>query len=148
MMSKPITGVRTVPARWGTAFAAIACALLLLGSSAVLAQQDDAKRIRDELVLVQQEQQSVFQQFQMVRELRHGLESPPPPPPALTMNDPNQSYSQSPPNYYDQVAAQQDRAQKLIYYGQEMDRLFAQYQELEGRRKALLEDLSRLPGRR
>ncbi len=114
----------------------------------MLAQQDDAKRIRDELVLVQQEQQSVFQQFQMVRELRHGLESPPPPPPALTMNDPNQSYSQSPPNYYDQVAAQQDRAQKLIYYGQEMDRLFAQYQELEGRRKALLEDLSRLPGRR
>lgn len=143
MIPKLTTAVSTVPARWRRGLAGFACAVLL-ASSAALAQQDQAKRIRDELALVQQEQQSVFQQFQMVRELRHGLENPPPAPPGLTMYGSGQSL----PNYEDQVAAQQERAQKLVYYSQEMDRLFAQHQELDARRKVLLEELGKITGNR
>ena len=146
-MPKLTTGDRAAKGLRKFGWAALACALLL-GTPAAQAQQDQIRRVRDELALVQQEQQAVFQQFQMVKELKHGLENPPPPPPALTMNDPNQSYGQSVPNYYDQVAAQEDRAQKLVSYGQEMDRLFAQYQDLDARRKALLEELGRLTGTR
>jgi hypothetical protein len=143
MIPKLTTALSAVPTRWRGGLAAFACALLL-GSYPVLAQQDEAKRIRDELALVQQEQQAVFQQFQMMHELRRGLENPPPTPPPLTMYD----SGQSPPNYYDQVAAQQERAQRLVYYGQEMDRLFARYQELDARRKVLLEELGKITGNR
>lgn len=143
MTLKLTTVVSAALSPWRHGVAALACALLMC-SPAALAQQDEVKRIRDELTLVQQEQQAVFQRFQMVRELRHGLESPPPTPPPLTMYE----SGQSPPNYYDQVAAQQERAQKLVYYSQEMDRLFAHYQELDGRRKELLEELGRVTGNR
>jgi len=120
--------------------AALACALLL-GSPVTWAQQtDDAKRIRDELALLQQEQQAVFQQFQMVRELRNGLMAPAPSQPPLTY--------QSIPNYDDVVAAQRAQEQKVTEYGQEMDRLFARYQELEGRRQTLVEELGRATGSR
>ena len=113
-------------------------------STAVWAQPEEAKHIRDELSLVQQEQQAVFQQFQMVRELRNGAAAPPPTPPPLTVYGSGQSL----PSYDDQVAAQKDRDQKLADYNQEMERLFARYQELDARRKALVEELGRVSGSR
>ena len=83
-MPKLTTGDRAAKGLRKFGWAALACALLL-GTPAAQAQQDQIRRVRDELALVQQEQQAVFQQFQMVKELKHGLENPPPPPPALTM---------------------------------------------------------------
>jgi hypothetical protein len=119
--------------------AALFCVLLptYLGSAFA---QDGAKRIRDELTLVQQEQQAVFQQFQMVRELRNELLTPPPTQPALTIGQP-------PPNYSDVVAAQRDRDQRLAEYSQRMEQLYARYQALDERRQALVEELAQAGGR-
>ena len=128
--------------RWHRALGVLAWALMVVSLGA-WAQADAAKRIREELVLVQQEQQAVFQQFQMVREMRNGLAAPLVAPPPLTVYGSGQSL-----NYDDQVAAQKEREQKLIDYGQEMERLFARYQELDARRKTLVEELGTVSGNR
>jgi hypothetical protein len=118
--------------------------VFLLVSLGAWAQADPAKHIRDELALVQQEQQAVFQRFQMVRELRNVVAAPPPAAPPLNVYGSGQPL----PNYEDVVAAQKERDRKLADYGQEMDRLFARYQELDARRKALLEELGGAAGER
>ncbi|MBL8539132.1 MAG: hypothetical protein JNK68_02050, partial [Betaproteobacteria bacterium] len=70
--------------RWHLRLAVTLCVLSVMIPAATLAQADPAKRIRDELALVQQEQQAVFQQFQMVRELRNELMAPPVQQPAVS----------------------------------------------------------------
>ena len=52
------------------------------------------------------------------------------------------------PSYEDQVAAQKERDQKLTAYGQEMEQLYARYQELDGRRKYLIDELGQAGARR
>jgi hypothetical protein len=126
------------------ALAALACVLCVATPIAAAAEPDAAKRIRDELALMQQEQQAVFQQFQMVRELRNELLAPPPVQPPLS----GYASGQAMPNYDDQVAAQRHRDERLADYGQEMERLYARYQELDARRKALVEELGRVGGSR
>ena len=90
---------------------------------------------------MQQEQQTVFQQFQMVRELRNELLAPPAVPARPLSGQP-------PPRYDDQVAAQADREQRLAAYSQQMEQLYGQYQELEARRRALVEELGQVGGSR
>jgi hypothetical protein len=126
--------------KWRMNLAALVCALAVAYPVAALAQADATKRIRDELALVQQEQQALFQQFQMVRELRNELLAPPAAPPPLS--------GQPLPRYDDQVAAQADREQRLAAYSQQMEQLYGQYQELEARRRALVEELGQVGGSR
>lgn len=128
-----------LPTGWRTRTALFICALTVAYPGATAAQTDAAKHIRDELTLVQQEQQAVFQQFQMVRELRNELLAPPPTQPALS----GYATGQGIPNYEDVVAAQRYRDQKLTEYGQQMEQLYARYQALDGRRQALVEELAR-----
>lgn len=123
-----------------TRLALFICALTVVYPGAAAAQTDAAKRIRDALTLVQQEQQAVFQQFQMVRELRNELLAPPLTQPALSGYG---GIGQGVPNYEDVVAAQRYREQKLGEYGQQMEQLYARYQELDGQRRALVEELAR-----
>ena len=144
MIETLATAIFSALSRGRITLAVFACALCAATPSAVSAQQDAAKRIRDELALVQQEQQAVFQQFQMVRELRSELVAPPAVQPALS----GYGTGESLPNYDDQVAAQRDRDQRLADYGQEMERLYARYQELDGRRRALVEELGQVGGNR
>jgi hypothetical protein len=129
---------------WRTRLAVLACAVTLSQAGAAAAQADPAKRIRDELSLVQQEQQAVFQQFQMVRELRNELLAPPPQRPALSYGGVDGTV----PNYDDQVAAQKDREQRIGDYSRQMEQLYARYQELDGRRQALVEELAQAGGSR
>jgi len=126
--------------RWRRNLAALVCALCMAHPAAALAQADATKRVRDELALVQQEQQAVFQQFQMVRELRNEMLAPPAAPPPLS--------GQPLPSYDDQVAAQADREQRLAAYSQQMEQLYGRYQELEARRRALVEELGQAGGSR
>lgn len=119
--------------------------LSVLSSGVALAQADPTKRIRDALALVQQEQQAVFQQFQMVRELRNELMAPSVQQPAVSGYD---GGGQSLTNYDDQVAAQKDRDQRLADYTRQMEELYARHQELEGRRQALVEELAHASGNR
>ena len=129
---------------WRMYLSALVCALAVAQPGVVWGQVDAAKRIRDELALVQQEQQAVFQQFQMVRELRNELLAPPLTQPGLS----GYGMGQPPPNYEDVVAAQKYREQKLVEYSQQMEQLYARYQELDGRRQMLVEELAQAGGSR
>ena len=144
MIAKLASALGRLPRRWRSRVAALAGALCVALPGAALGEQDAAKRIRDELALVQQEQQAVFQQFQMVRELRNELLAPPAQQPALS----GYGMGQPLPSYEDQVAAQKERDQKLTAYGQEMEQLYARYQELDGRRKYLIDELGQAGARR
>jgi hypothetical protein len=130
---------------------AAALAALLALAPPSLAQTDfesaaelDAQVRRVELALnrIQTEQRAVYQQFQMMQELRRGeLEQ-----------DQQSSYSYTPPatppNYDEEVEARQARESRLQGYTNELDRLYARYRELEDQKKPLLDELAELALRR
>jgi hypothetical protein len=106
---------------------------------------DDAaqeiRRVEAALNRISQEQQSVYQQFQMVQELRRSDER---------QVQPLQSYTPppTPPNYDDVKREEEARAQRIKGYQYELDRLYARYRELEEQKKPLLEELSALAQQR
>jgi hypothetical protein len=128
---------------------------LLLAGPAALAQNDAGTdpaaraqleaRIRDvELALnrIGTEQQSVYQQFQMVQQMRASE--------LQQSSQTSQSYTPdvSPPNYDDVVRERQARDDRLQRYGSEMDRLYARYRELEEQKRPLLDELTALAAQR
>jgi len=106
---------------------------------------DDAaqeiRRVEAALSRISQEQQSVYQQFQMVQELRRSDER---------QMQPLQSYTPppTPPNYDDVKREEEARTQRIKEYQYELDRLYARYRELEEQKKPLLEELSALAQQR
>jgi hypothetical protein len=117
--------------------------LVLLIAASFPARADpeiDAQIKRVELALnrIQMEQQSVFQQFQMVQELQR--------------QDAQQTMQSTlvvrpemtPPNYDDVVRQQQTRDERRQRYTQEAERLYQRYRELEEQKRPLLERLSEL----
>ena len=95
---------------------------------------------RVEMVLdhIGREQQSVYQQFQMVQELRRseaqeGYQS------QLVYTPPI-----TPPNYEDLRAQEDDRQARLRDYKLELDRLYARYKDLEAQKQPLLDRISEL----
>ena len=116
---------------------------LLLGVP-VLAVEDidrEVRRVESALTRISQEQQSVYQQFQMVQELRRSDQ---------TQMQPLQSYTPpaTPPNYDDVKREEEARAERVKQYQYELDRLYARYRELEEQKKPLLDELSALAQRR
>jgi hypothetical protein len=113
--------------------------LALLGMPAWAADDVDQeiRRVESLLAATVQEQQSVFQQFQMVQALRASEER---------QVQPVQSYTPpaSPPNYDDVRREESTRAARIKQYQEEMDRLYPRYRVLEEQRKQLLELLSTL----
>jgi predicted nucleic acid-binding Zn-ribbon protein len=112
----------------------------LLAVAPVLAADDidrEVRRIEAALTRISQEQQSVYQQFQMVQEMRRSEERQMPP---------LQSYTPpaTPPNYDDVKREEETRAERIKEYQYELDRLYARYRELEEQKKPLLEELSAL----
>lgn len=135
--------------RWYLSLLVAAC--LALAGPAAHAQADagsrtevDAQIQRIQLALkaIQSEQQSVYQQFQMVQEMQRadmqqtyqsGLSYTPPP---------------TPPNYDDVVREQQERQERIRGYGNELERLYGRYRELEEQKRPLLDELSGLAAQR
>jgi Mg-chelatase subunit ChlI len=126
---------------------AVAVCWLLLTIAPASAQTDfpsqaelDAqiRRVRLALDRVQIEQQSVYQQFQMMQEMRR--------------TELQESYQSSqvytpeptPPNYDDVVREREAREARGRAYAAEIDRLYARYRELEEQKRPLLEELSEL----
>jgi chromosome segregation ATPase len=103
--------------------------------------QQEVRRVEAALNRISQEQQSVYQQFQMVQELRRSDER---------QVQPLQSYTPppTPPNYDDVKREEEARAQRIKEYQYELDRLYARYRELEEQKKPLLEELSALAQQR
>jgi hypothetical protein len=116
---------------------------LLLGVPALAAEDIDreVRRVESALTRISQEQQSVYQQFQMVQELRRSDQ---------TQMQPLQSYTPpaTPPNYDDVKREEEARAERVKQYQYELDRLYARYRELEEQKKPLLDELSALAQRR
>ncbi|HZP85932.1 MAG TPA: hypothetical protein VFB54_03870 [Burkholderiales bacterium] len=122
----------------------VLCLLLPLSAlaqeGAAAAPQVDARIRRIELALnvINGEQQSIYQQFQMVQELRRGAME--------RAYESNLSYTPpaTPPSYDDVVRERYEREQRIRQYGEELDRLYAHYRELDARKQTLLDALSQI----
>lgn len=124
--------------------------LLLVASSWVSAAtntQDKLSRVESELNDVRQEQQAVYQNYQMTRDLRRlEVEEGSPPTSQYPYGRPiyGTDLNTPPPNYDDVVRTQMERERRIQHYTDELKGLSARYLELEDRRKALLDLIKRL----
>jgi len=121
----------------------IAFFLFLLTVGVALAQTGNQSRLAQlEKVLasVQQEQQAVYQQFQMVQELRRSDMQPLYRPEAQS---PSVSSMQSLPSidYDENVSQQRAQQERIESHTREMNALYARYVELAAQRKALLDQI-------
>jgi len=86
----------------------------------------------------QQEQQTLFQQFQMLQELRRH---------EIAQDDQAASagsdlaLSGEAPKYEDLARQRKDRSEKIQRYTNELNKLYVRYQEMENERRALIEQL-------
>jgi predicted nucleic acid-binding Zn-ribbon protein len=113
-------------------------ALALLAGMAWAADsvQQQVRAVEAALARITQEQQSIYQQFQMAQELRRGDERQMQPLPLYGVP--------TSPNYEDIKRDEAARAQRVKDLQSEVDRLYARYRELEQQKKPLLEQLSAL----
>ena len=120
----------------------LALALLLSGPApADPATEAEIRRIESQLNLLQQEQQSVYQQFQMIQELRRAeLEAQYP---QIIQNSPQYEMG-SPPNYDDVVRQKNEREYRIKQYTGDLNRMYARYRELEDQKRAILDRLNAL----
>lgn len=114
--------------------------LFLVASATAFASTSKAEnlgKLESALNGVRQEQQSVFQSYQMLRDLRLKEVEEGSPIYGKDINTP-------PPNYDDVVRGQLEREQRIQQYTDELKRLSLRYLELEEQRKALVEQIREL----
>ena len=90
---------------------------------------------------VSQEQQSVYQQFQMLQELRRNeiQDSNP-----LLVQGMGGIKDAPPISYEDNIRMQQDRKERFQQHTRDLDRLYARYAELGEQKKVILDQLREL----
>ncbi|HEY6096401.1 MAG TPA: hypothetical protein VIU93_15780 [Gallionellaceae bacterium] len=98
---------------------------------------DELSRLESALNGVRQEQQSVFERYQLLKDLRLKEVEEGSPVYGKDINTP-------PPNYDDFVRGQLAREQRIQQYTEELKRLSLHYLELEAQRKSLVEQISEL----
>jgi hypothetical protein len=107
---------------------------LLVAVPAAGAADDEAKALQEQLSILNQEQQAVYQQFQMIQQLRRANAEPLTPP-----------IGGGPPgNYDDMVTNRQAQRERDEDYARELRYLYQQHQDLEQQKRPLLEQLRRL----
>jgi chaperonin cofactor prefoldin len=90
---------------------------------------------------ISQEQQSVYQQFQMLQEMRQSEVQDINP---LVMQDMGGVKDMPPITYDESVRVQRERKDRFQQHARELDRLYARYSELGEQKKAILEQLREL----
>jgi hypothetical protein len=90
---------------------------------------------------VSQEQQSVYQQFQMLQEMRRSEIQDINP---LVMQDMGGVKDMPPISYDESIRLQRERKDLFQQHARELDRLYARYSELGEQKKAILEQLREL----
>ncbi|SFU52537.1 hypothetical protein SAMN05216339_103204 [Nitrosomonas eutropha] len=120
---------------------------LLLIPVSVFAAADNGKQILDMEAAIaqqQQEQQILFQQFQMLQELRrHEITQDDQVAPAGS----DMITSGEAPKYEDLAEQRKERTERIHRYTDELNELYTRYQETENERRALIEQLNGLkPG--
>jgi predicted nucleic acid-binding Zn-ribbon protein len=125
----------------GRALHALAALVLWVGPALASAQTDadaELKRLGAALNRISQAQHSVYQQFQMVQELRRAELGRRPDP---FVPQPNVG----PPRDYNELQQERKaRETRIKDLTAELDRLYARYQELEEQKRPLLERTSEL----
>lgn len=154
-----------IACEWSARSVFFFCLLLI----SFLAQAESAideqiRLLESELLQIHQNQQNIYQQFQMTQELRrHELQQqeeitsiPPmgtyPPTGAFPelgtakMSEflPEVTIGGSPPSYEEMVRKKQERQKRIRQYTLDLDRLHIQYQELETEKKVLMEQIADL----
>ncbi len=113
--------------------------ILLFVSASVWAQSDnaaEARQLQAQISAIAQEQQSVYQQFQMVQSLRRDeLQAANP---QVIENSPVYSSDNAPPNYDDIVRQKAARDERIRQYTGEVNALYARYQTLEQEKQQLV----------
>jgi len=90
---------------------------------------------------VSQEQQSVYQQFQMLQELRRNEMQDTN---TLVIQDMGGVKDMPPISYDDSIRLQRERKERFQQHSRELDRLYARYAELGEQKKVILEQLREL----
>jgi hypothetical protein len=122
-------------------------ALLMSGMAcADPATEAEMRRLESQLNLLQQEQQSVYQQFQMTQELRRTeIQAQYP---QVIQNSPDYAMANPPPNYDDVVRQRSERDERIKQYTDDLNRMYARYREIEEQKKVLLNRLNELAQQR
>ena len=119
--------------------------LLLFCAATAWAQSDvdaEIRQIQAQIAAIQQEQQTVYQQFQMVQTFRQDEQQAANP--AVIENSPVYSMDTPPPNYDDMVREKAARRERIQQYSGELSTLMARYQSLEQQKQALMARLREL----
>jgi hypothetical protein len=116
----------------------------LLASVAYAQPEADAeiRQLQSQIFVVQQEQQSLFQQFQMLQSLRRDEQQAANP--TVIENSPVYSSDNPPPNYDDMVRDKAARDGRIRQYTSELNTLYARYQSLEQQKQSLVARLREL----
>lgn len=116
----------------------------LLASVAYAQPEADAeiRQLQSQIFAVQQEQQSLFQQFQMLQSLRRDEQQAANP--TVIENSPVYSSDNPPPNYDDMVRDKAARDGRIRQYTSELNTLYARYQSLEQQKQPLIARLREL----
>jgi hypothetical protein len=119
----------------------LAFALIAAPVSPAESVQQQMRQVELALGRISQEQQGLYQQFQMVQELRRNEDR---------QLLPMQTYTLpgTPRNYEDVKREDETRALRLREFQSELDRLYTRYRELEDQKKPLLDTLSALAQQR
>ena len=124
--------------RWGFAALAFCLSAVALADAATEAE---IGRLQTQLDQLQHLQQSVYQQFQMIQELRRTeIDAQYP---QVIQNSPDYAMG-SPPNYEDVVRQKAERDTRIKQYSDDLNRLYAQYQDLEKQKRSLIDRLNLL----
>lgn len=114
--------------------ATVAALTVVLSMDAAPAAENDVKALQEALNLINQEQQAVYQQFQMIQQLRRANAEPMLPPVGGGV----------PGNYDDVVAAKKGQAEREEAYARELQELYRRHRDLERERQPIMESLRRL----
>ena len=107
--------------------------------------RSDPRLVQMEMALnyLTQEQQAVYQQFQMIQELRRSeIEDIHP----IIMGPPAMGGVKEgpPPSYDDTVRLQQERRERIEQYTRDLNQLYLRYAELGNQKKILLDQMTEL----
>lgn len=112
----------------------VVCLAVALYAGGAGAAAEEVKALQEQLSLITQEQQAVFQQFQMIQQLRRSNAEPVLPP-----------IGGGPPgNYDDMVASKRAQAERDEAYARELRELYQRHQDLEREKQPILRRLRQL----
>ena len=115
--------------------AAVVCCLLPLLAYGDPATDAEIRQLQASLAALQQEQQSLYQQFQMTQELRRSETQDLNP--GVIQNSPVYDIYSPATSYEDQERAKRDRLDRIQKYTQDLNSMYARYRALEDQKTAL-----------